>query len=248
MEVSAPPLALPNSMPAPPEFAGRARPSEGRRDADLGSSRHARHRLPQRTDRPLIRRQDATVSSVDLPTIRPATPKDVPALSELAKRTWADAFGEPLDADDLAAELDRSRSEAYFINALKETTILVAEHDGALLGYVQFGDVKIPEVQARPGDLGLRRLYVDAAVQRRGLGRRLMNAALAHPRLATASRIFLTVWEKNTPALHLYERFGFKTVGTTRVTVAEKEVGEDLVMVLDKAAMRERATPARGGR
>ncbi len=32
--------------------------------------------------------------------------------------------------------------------ALREKTILVAEADGALLGYVQFGDVAIPEVDA----------------------------------------------------------------------------------------------------
>jgi ribosomal protein S18 acetylase RimI-like enzyme len=176
---------------------------------------------------------------VDVPIIRPAPSREVPALSRLAKQTGADAFGEPLRPEDLAAELERSRSEAYFINALKETTILVAEEDGALLGYVQFGDVKIPEVEVRPGDQGLRRLYVDTAAQGRGLGRRLMNAALDHPRLASASRIFLTVWEKNTHAMRLYESFGFETAGATRVTIAEKEVGEDLVMVLDKTTMQD---------
>lgn len=179
---------------------------------------------------------------MDVPCIRPATSNDVSALSQLAKQTWADAFGEPLSPEDLAAELEKSRSEAYFINALQETTILVAEEDGELLGYVQFGDVKIPEVEVQSGDLALRRLYVGTAVQGRGLGRRLMNTALDHPQLASATRIFLTVWEKNTPAMHLYESFGFKKVGTTRVTIAEREVGEDLVMVLDKTAMRNHAT------
>jgi hypothetical protein len=32
-----------------------------------------------------------------------------------------------------------------------------------LLGYVQFGYVDIPEVRGRPGDRGLRRLYVETA-------------------------------------------------------------------------------------
>jgi diamine N-acetyltransferase len=169
--------------------------------------------------------------------IRPARPSDIPALSELAKRTWADAFGEPLSPEDLAAELEASRSEAYFTEALKDTTILVAEEDGALRGYVQFGNVEIPGVQARAGDQGLRRLYVDTSIHGQGLGPALLDAALDHPRLASADRIYLTVWERNTRAMRLYQRFGFKAIGSARVTIANKEVGEDLVMVLDKTAL-----------
>jgi hypothetical protein len=39
--------------------------------------------------------------------------------------------------------------------------------------------------------------------------------------------------------VRLYESVGFETAGATRVTIAEKEVGEDLVMVLDKATMQD---------
>ena len=168
------------------------------------------------------------------PTIRPATLSDVPALTELAKRTWSDAFGQSVSPDDEAVELEKTRSETYFINALREKTILVAEGGQALLGYVQFGDVEIPEVEVRPGDQGLQRVYVETALQRRGLGRRLVNAALEHPRLATAPRIYLTVWERNERAVRLYESLGFQTVGTTTVTIGSEEVGEDLVMLLER--------------
>lgn len=62
---------------------------------------------------------------------------------------------------------------------------------------------------------------------------------------ASARRIFLTVWEDNKPALRLYESFGFERVGTTRVTIADKDVGEDLVMMLDKRR-RGRDAPSNG--
>lgn len=84
-------------------------------------------------------------------TVRLARPSDVPALSALAKRTWSDAFGEGVSPDDEAAELEEARSESYFARALSEKTILVAESDGALVGYVQFGDVEIPEVDVSQG-------------------------------------------------------------------------------------------------
>ena len=165
--------------------------------------------------------------------VRPATRSDVPALSELAKRTWSDAFGGAINPNGEAVVLEETRSEGYFANALKSAVILVAEHDHALLGYVQLGDVEIPEVQVRSGDQGLQRLYVETAQQRRGLGRKLMQSALQHPRLAQAPRVFLQVWEENESAVRLYESFGFQKVGTTTFTIGS-ELMEDVVMMLDR--------------
>jgi diamine N-acetyltransferase len=167
-------------------------------------------------------------------TIRLAVPSDVPELSALAARTWSHAFGDGVSADDQAAELEDTRSETYFDDALRTKTILVAEADGALVGYVQFGDVAIPEVDVQPGDRALQRLYVDTAFQGRGWGRKLMEAALRHPRLANAKRIFLQVWDVNERAVRLYESFGFRKAGTTTFTVGS-EVMEDLVMLLDRS-------------
>jgi ribosomal protein S18 acetylase RimI-like enzyme len=100
------------------------------------------------------------------------------------------------------------------------------------VGYVQFGDVGIPEVEVRPGDRGLQRLYVETALQGRGLGRRLLEAGLRHPRLAEAERIFLQVWDRNERAVRLYESFGFRKTGTTTFKVGG-EVMQDVVMVLE---------------
>ena len=68
---------------------------------------------------------------------------------------------------------------------------------------------------------------------RRGWGRKLVEAALAHPRLAHADRIYLQVWERNEPAIRLYESVGFDVVGTTSFTIGGT-AAEDLVMMLDR--------------
>jgi ribosomal protein S18 acetylase RimI-like enzyme len=173
---------------------------------------------------------------VDTSTIRPAEAKDLPALSTLAKRTWSDAFGDGISREDEAAELERGRSESYFANALTCKVILVAEDEGVLVGYVQVGDVDIAEVDVQPADQELQRLYVETSMQGGGLGRKLMKAALEHPRLANATRIFLQVWDENERAIRLYESFGFQPVGTTTFAVGG-ELVEDLVMVLDPRIM-----------
>src|SRR3954471_20683688 len=133
--------------------------------------------------------------------VRAATPADVAALADLARRTWTDAFGHTTSADDLDAELAANRSEAYFEAALRADEILVAVAGEALVGYVQFGDVRIAEAPARAGDQELRRLYVDTTRQLSGIGRALMGAALSHPRLAAAPRVFLQVWERSERAI-----------------------------------------------
>lgn len=166
--------------------------------------------------------------------IRPVTEADLPPLADLARRTWLDAFGDSVSADDAAAEAEDTRSEEYFRAALRTDTILVAEADGQLVGYVKFGEVEIPEVDAEPGDGGLHRVYLETAQHGRGIGRELVHAALSHPRLQAAPRVYLQVWEENRTAAGLYESLGFRTVGTTRVTIGTNEVGEDLVMVLER--------------
>jgi diamine N-acetyltransferase len=165
---------------------------------------------------------------------RPATPGDVPALSELAKRTWFDAFGHTVGADDAAAELELGRSAERFAEAVRTRAILVAEMDGELVGYAELGDVDIREVDVRPGDQEIHRLYVETALQGRGIGGVLMGEALRHPRVAGATRVFLQVWEENERAVRLYERLGFRTVGKTAFSIGSGEVVEDLVMVLER--------------
>lgn len=153
-----------------------------------------------------------------------------------------------MSSEDEAAELAEGRSEAFFAAALDERSTLVAEDGrGALVGYVQFGDVSIPEVDARVGDQSLRRLYVETELHGCGLGRALLEAALRHPRLAEANRIFLQVWEENLRAVRLYESVGFKRIGTTRFTIGSEEM-EDLVMVLRRRSSAARAASRCGAR
>jgi ribosomal protein S18 acetylase RimI-like enzyme len=165
----------------------------------------------------------------DDPVIRPGDARDACALSELAKRTWAEAFGWSVDAADAQAELERHRSEASFRDSLAGGGTLVAELDGELVGYAQFGPADIPEVADRPGG-AVHRMYVDGPYQRRGIGTRLLTVALAQPELAAASRVYLQVWEENPGAIRFYARFGFRTIGRTRFTIGDGAVLEDLVM------------------
>jgi diamine N-acetyltransferase len=166
--------------------------------------------------------------------IRPVQADDVPALSSLASRTYAAAFGVSMSSDDLAAQLKATRSEAYFRSAVVEDTVLVAVIEDSIVGYVQLSDLRIPIEDATAADQELFALYVEGKRQGRGIGKVLLGAALAHERFMRAPRIFLDVWDENARAIALYTRFGFRAAGRLDFVVDGRVVGQDLVMLRDQ--------------
>lgn len=164
-----------------------------------------------------------------------ATPDDSDSLSALAVQTYTEAFGHSMSASDLAAHLKTNLSPRRFREMLHEDVFLLAHRADKLIGFVQFGDAHIDDRdldgKIQPGDKEVRRLYVLAAFQNRGLGTRLMDAALNDPRIA-GTTVFLDVWEDNAGAQRFYTRYGFKRVGKRAFRAASGEVtGVDLIMV-----------------
>lgn len=174
------------------------------------------------------------MSEIKKPTfeasIEPVKPDEIEELADLAARTFSDAFGSAMDPEDLAQTLAENRSVAYFEKTLPTSNVLVAKQDDKIVGYVQYGTVKIPEVEASEDDRELGRLYIETDLQGQGLGRQLMNAALADPEMVQAPNIYLQVWEENHGAIALYEKYGFTQCGITEFELAGKPA-KDLVMV-----------------
>jgi ribosomal protein S18 acetylase RimI-like enzyme len=164
--------------------------------------------------------------------IRKAEKSDLKTLSTLAMTTYSDAFGHTFSAADLAPHLAKNFSESYFAQSLDEDIVLLAGDGNRLVGYIQFGAVSIVVETATHRDRELQRVYVLAEFQRQGIGRSLILAALAHPRLADADNIYLDVWEQNFGAQKLYKLYGFEVIGKNPFIVDERILGYDLVMVL----------------
>lgn len=171
-------------------------------------------------------------------TIREATPGDAEALGALARTSYAEAFGATTHPDDLAAHLERELSLERFQEMLGEHAFLVAEMDGELVGFVQFGNAELDAVwltepiTLEPGDGYLERLYVRAAHQNCGVGSALLRTALEHPRLCECHTVFLDVWAENTGAVRFYARHGFVKVGELPFYAAStgEKVGVDDLM------------------
>lgn len=164
--------------------------------------------------------------------IRPADADDTESLAALAAETFIETYGETMPDSDLEAHLARHMSREAFDDLLRHDAFLVAEHDGELVGFVQFGKGHVLEGEPARGDQALRRLYVKSAFHSRGVGAALMDATLDCASMKAAPRIWLDVWEHNHRARRFYESYGFEIAGRFRMELASGPADSlELVMV-----------------
>lgn len=159
--------------------------------------------------------------------ISEATADDAEEISDLAIRTYVETWGAEFEPDDLSWHLDRTISPDRWREHLRRDRVLWAKLDGRPVAFVQFGPAR------EPGTVVIERLYVDAGLQRQGLGSQLLERVLAEPEVAGAQKVVIDVWQDNRGARRLYERFGFRHEGDRmpfRLRSGEID-GYDLVLV-----------------
>jgi ribosomal protein S18 acetylase RimI-like enzyme len=152
---------------------------------------------------------------------------DAEEISALAIKTYVHTFGADFEPDELAHYLEKTISVYRWREYLDRDRVLMARIDGRAIAYVQFGPAK------NAGEIDVRRLYVDADFQGRGIGTALLERALASPEVVAAPAVVIDVWEKNERARRLYERFGFRHEGGLEPFVLKSGVidGYDLILV-----------------
>ena len=165
-------------------------------------------------------------------TIRKAILRDVDPLSELACRTYVDAFGHSFLAADLKNHLEVHLSPENIRRIHEKDTVLLAEIDHQMVGFCQFGQASDFPDTDQDSDGVIKRLYVLRGYQNQGIGSLLMKAALDQMRAEKFQRVFLDVWEHNPGAIRFYQRFGFEVVGKKPFAVASGiATSDDLVMM-----------------
>jgi ribosomal protein S18 acetylase RimI-like enzyme len=146
------------------------------------------------------------------PVIRPATAADIPAIGRLGAllvRTHHDFDAKRF----IAATSHTERGYGSYLGTQLETpdvVVLVAERDGAVVGYTYAG-LEGHDYMALRGPAGaLYDIVVDPAHRGTGIGRMLLDATLAALAARGAPRVLLSTAEQNEPAQHLFARAGFR--------------------------------------
>ena len=149
-------------------------------------------------------------------TIRRALSSDAAAVAALARETFVETFGHLYRPGDLAAFQEQSQSVAAYSLLLADpgVALWVADDSGqAPVGFLTVGSCKLPVPQREAVAGEIRQLYLRAAVQRDGLGTRLLRKGLDWLAAQGYSPLYVGVWSGNLGAQRLYGRYGFAKIG-----------------------------------
>lgn len=140
--------------------------------------------------------------------VRRAIPGDAAALVALAKAVGSEPEGW-LIAEDAWRSAGDERRYLKALRAHPHAAVFVATIEEVVVGRLSISRDPHP-ASSHVADLGL---MVAAGHRRRGVGRALLEQAVAWARDSRVRKLELHVFPHNAPAIALYERFGFVREG-----------------------------------
>jgi putative acetyltransferase len=158
--------------------------------------------------------------------IRHAEPSDAAELVALAAAVGREPGNWLLTTETWRPVADERR----YLRAVRrhaDAAVLVAVDGDRIVGRLSLARDPHP-ASAHVADLGM---MVAASHRRRGIGRMLLDAAVAWARLAGVTKLELHVFPWNEPAIRLYERFGFEREGLRRGHYLRDGVAVDALLM-----------------
>ncbi|WP_162823810.1 GNAT family N-acetyltransferase [Lysobacter sp. TY2-98] len=166
------------------------------------------------------------------PVIRRIERHEAARLAALLRRLFVEAYADCSAPANVEAYLDDAFGVAQQTRELDDPAhpAWVVEHDDEWLGVLQ---VRLPSTPPPQVDLlrpaQLHRIYLTTAAIGRGLGRRLLDIALDTARRGGADGLWLSVWQRAPGPIAVYQRAGFRIVGTTTFVVGDDPL-DDWIM------------------
>lgn len=150
------------------------------------------------------------------PQIRAATVADAEMLTDLAARTFYDAFADMNTPQNMQAYMSKAFTVPRLTAEISDpqAKFLIAEVDGVAAGYAKLLPGNVPASVTGPNPIELVRLYVDRKFLGSGIGNDLMQACLDEARNLGHRSMYLGVWEHNHRAQSFYFRWNFRVVGS----------------------------------
>ncbi|MBA3898524.1 MAG: GNAT family N-acetyltransferase [Sphingomonadaceae bacterium] len=146
--------------------------------------------------------------------LRRAGTEDAAKLALLGGASFLETFADDHPGDAIVAHVAAAHSAESYATMLADPAFalwLVEADARAPVGYAMMGPATLPGSSA--GDLELKRIYVLSRWHVGGWGRALCEAVEHEAHMRGATRLLLSVYVKNDPAIRFYAGRGFVRVG-----------------------------------
>ncbi|MCA3567067.1 GNAT family N-acetyltransferase [Bradyrhizobium sp.] len=167
-------------------------------------------------------------------TIRPAGADDCDQLGVIGPAAYAEAYCYLWsDPAAYAVQLTTFGRDAFaLLHARPDARIWVAEVGGRIVGFLSMILGSRDPVLGRPGGAELPRIYLLGPVRGAGLGRRLLEAAIATARGEGASHVWLDVMATADWARRSYAVWGFREIGADRFEKGVRNGMDEMIVMM----------------
>lgn len=161
--------------------------------------------------------------------VRPGQESDLHPLRQLAIDSFTSAYAQFNTEEDIAAHLSEYFSEKKLLRAIESGEILLGVEGKKIVAYAQLVEPRAGSVEGHH-PLEIARLYTDAALIGRGIGKQMIAAIDSEARRRGYDSVCLGTWQKNFRGINFYQREGFRICGLTQFRLGN-DVQDDFVMI-----------------
>lgn len=151
---------------------------------------------------------------------------DLDLLIDMSRSTFSDAFEKDNNPDDfkryIAKAFNREQMSSELMNP-NSSFYFLGDDELGLVGYVKLNRKDAQKEQFDLEAIELERIYVLKEFQGKRIGEVALSMIIDMAKKASASCLWLGVWEKNTKAIAFYENNGFITFDKHPYLIGEDE-------------------------
>jgi ribosomal protein S18 acetylase RimI-like enzyme len=148
--------------------------------------------------------------------IQRCTPVDLPALLEVAKVSFREAFTANNSPEKLEEYIASAFDETQFLRELNNpgSEFYLARSGERPVGYLKVNFASAQTELQDPKSLEVQRIYVLEEFHGKGVAQVLLQQALEVAAQHQLEYLWLGVWEHNLKAVRFYRKHGFETFGS----------------------------------
>ncbi|MEO6001387.1 MAG: GNAT family N-acetyltransferase [Chitinophagaceae bacterium] len=155
--------------------------------------------------------------------IRKAGTYEINTIKNLADAIWPATYKKLLSPDQIDYMMNLFYSPSSLAEQFTKHTFLIAYVDNEPAGFASYSP------SANTGTYKLHKIYVNTTLQRRGLGKALINFIVEELKSSGGSALELNV-KRDNPARLFYEKLGFEVMREEDINIGNNYWLQDYVM------------------